>query len=38
MIQRVQDSFRVIPTRSKLQRYSYLEETHLVKRAITDIR
>jgi hypothetical protein len=35
---RVRCGFIVIPMRFMLQRYSHLEETHLVKRAITDIR
>jgi hypothetical protein len=35
---RVRGGFRVIPMRFMLQRYSRLEETHLAKRAITDIR
>jgi hypothetical protein len=38
LTQRVQGGFRVIPIRIMLQRYSQLDETHLAKRAITDIR
>jgi hypothetical protein len=38
LIQRVRDSFKVKPTRFRLQRWSHLDETHLAKRAITDIR
>jgi hypothetical protein len=35
---RARSGFRVIPMQFMLQRYSHLEETHLTKRAITDIR
>jgi hypothetical protein len=35
---RVRCGFRVIPMRFMLQRYSHLEETHLTKREIKDIR
>jgi hypothetical protein len=35
---KVRGGFKVIPTRSKLQRYNHLEETPLTKRSITDIR
>jgi hypothetical protein len=35
---RVRGGFKVIPMRFMPQRYSHLKETHLAKRAITDIR
>jgi hypothetical protein len=35
---RVRCGFRVIPMRFMLQRYSHIEETHPVKRVVTDIR
>jgi hypothetical protein len=38
VIQRVRGGFRVKPMRFRLQRWSHLDETHLMKRAITDIR
>jgi hypothetical protein len=37
LTQRVQGGFRVIPMRIMVQRYSQLDETHLVKRSIKDI-
>jgi hypothetical protein len=38
LVQRIRGGFRVKTTRFRLQRWSHLEETHLAKRAITDIR
>jgi hypothetical protein len=35
---KVRGGFKVIPMRSKLQRYNHLEETPLTKRSIMDIR
>jgi hypothetical protein len=34
----VQDGFRVKPMRSRLQRWSHIDETRLAKKAIMDIR
>jgi hypothetical protein len=38
VVQRVQGGCKVIPMQFRLQRYGHLDETHLAKRAITDIR
>jgi hypothetical protein len=38
VVQRVRCGFRVKPTRFRLQRWSYLDETRFMKREITDIR
>jgi hypothetical protein len=38
VVQRVSGGCKVIHMQFMLQRYSHLEETHLVKRAIIDIR